>query len=436
MKTRTWIVMVTWIVTLVWLGNESFAQVRTRLLENRFRAMDRDGDGKLTGGEMRSTIMLENFDRDGDSALSLAEFTDAAKAAADRRAGKAASQEWSPATFRQPPPPDAAVSEASILAAAKYSASNQGISFLVMHEGELLYEDYPNGGKPDRASELASGTKSFSGVLACAAVDDGLMTWDERISDTITSWKSDPAKASITVSQLLHLTGGLEASGRADRQVPSYAEAIANASSAQPGEQFQYGPVPFQCFGELMRLKLDVAGTDSDPLAYLDRRVFQPIGLEFARWRRDADGNPHLPSGAALTARQWAKFGELIRNEGSFVATDGGDPVQVVSAQELKKCFQGTQANPAYGITFWLNQPVPASQRRRIRQLQFGTDDMTQTDKIPSDMFFAAGAGRQRLFVIPSLKLTIVRQTDTVLESMQNGRDDFSDLEFISRLLR
>jgi CubicO group peptidase (beta-lactamase class C family) len=45
---------------------------------------------------------------------------------------------------------------------------------------------------------LASGTKGLSEVLAAAAVQDGLLGWDERVADTITEGESDPQKLWIT----------------------------------------------------------------------------------------------------------------------------------------------------------------------------------------------------------------------------------------------
>lgn len=99
--------------------------------------------------------------------------------------------------------------QSSFSAAAKYSAERGGVSFLVMQEGRVVAEDYPNGGNANRARELASGTKSFSGVMAACAVQDGLMAWDDRVSDVITEWKSDPRRSQITVRQLLSLSSGI-----------------------------------------------------------------------------------------------------------------------------------------------------------------------------------------------------------------------------------
>lgn len=60
--------------------------------------------------------------------------------------------------------------------AASYSAEHRGISLLVMIDGKIVFEDYPNGGRANRPHELASGTKSFSGVMAACAVQDGLLS--------------------------------------------------------------------------------------------------------------------------------------------------------------------------------------------------------------------------------------------------------------------
>src|SRR5205814_9185898 len=106
--------------------------------------------------------------------------------------------------------------------AAAYSAKHKGISCLVMIDGNVVFEDYPNGGKADRAFELASGTKSFWGVAAVAAVQDGLLKLDERAADTLTEWKDDAKKSKVMLRQILSLTAGLPG-GRVG-QPPPYAE--------------------------------------------------------------------------------------------------------------------------------------------------------------------------------------------------------------------
>jgi hypothetical protein len=54
--------------------------------------------------------------------------------------------------------------------------------------------------------------------------------------------------------------------------------------------------------------------------------------------------------------------------------------------------------------------------------------------ELPGDLFMAAGAGNQRLYIIPSMRLVVVRQTGRILEG-RRGRQ-FSDVDFLLALLR
>ena len=289
--------------------------------------------------------------------------------------------------------------------AATYSNRRNGFAVLVQKDGRIVFEDYHteiryapflNKGTPEKAHRLASGTKSFWGVAAAAAVMDGLFTFDERVSDTITEWKSDPRKSKITVRQLLTLTSGIEA-GAPKEPLSTYLEAIAAKASHEPGDFFQYGGVPFQIFGEFMRRKLAPAG--QSPLDYLMRRVLRPIGLNVAEWRLDEDGNPHMPSGAFLTAREWAKFGQFILNKGRW------DGRTIIEESILDECFKGSETNHSYGLTFWLNKPGTI-----VRGGSWSPVPYTPIlpDIVP-DMIMALGHGKQRLYIIPSKNMVIVR---------------------------
>ena len=63
--------------------------------------------------------------------------------------------------------------------AAEYAAARRGVSLLVMQHGKILFEHYPSVGAPEKGWELASGTKSFTGVMAALASADGMLDIDE-----------------------------------------------------------------------------------------------------------------------------------------------------------------------------------------------------------------------------------------------------------------
>lgn len=307
--------------------------------------------------------------------------------------------------------PKPALNSTSFRLAADYSRDARGLSVLVMRRGEVLFEEYHHGHDADTPHMLASGTKSFVGILAVRAQEDGLLRLDERAADTLTEWTSDPQKSRITIRQILTLTSGLD-KGTVGRP-SSYADANQAPVRTAPGTTFQYGPTNFQVFGEILRRKL-AAQRDARAMSvegYLQIHILQPMGLNVARWTKDADGNPNLPSGAFLTAREWAKFGGLVLNKGKGV----------VSAKGLAQCFVGTKANPGYGLCWWLNRPGT----RTPRDVDFG-DRGQFFPGGPRDAVMAAGLGQQRLYVIPSLDLVIVRQ----------GRmSRFRDSEFLTRLV-
>lgn len=299
-------------------------------------------------------------------------------------------------------------------AAAAYSRPRRGVSLLVMQRGRVVFEDYPSPGAADHGWELASGTKSFTGVMAAAAVKDGLLALDELAANTLTEWRSDPRKRRITIHQLLSLESGLEAG--AIGRPPTYADAVDTPAQNEPGTTFAYGPAPFQIFGEIMRRK-----TNADPLVYLTRRIFDPLRIAPTEWRRGSDGMPFMPQGAQFTARAWATFGDWVRN-------GGGD---LVDRGALAQCFTPSHANPGYGMSWWLLRPglIPPSPRSGV-----------EVDAAMSERYgmirMAAGAGDQRLYIIPDLQLVVARQANEIIRSMfMRGQMRWSDADFLRALL-
>lgn len=288
-----------------------------------------------------------------------------------------------------------APTKSQIEAAAEYHRSHGGFALIMLHEGKVIHEEYAEGRDSDQAGQLASGTKSFAGVVAVAAQEDGLLRLDEKVCETITEWKDDRRKSQITIRQLLSLSSGLVGGPTGSPQ--SYAASIADDTFADPGEQFRYGPNPFQVFGELMRRKLK---TESY-LDYLKRRILDPLDCTWGRWTIRRGDEPSLPSGASFTVREWVKFGEMIRLDGKV-----GDKV-ILKSESVAELFK-PGANKSYGLTWWLGGEA-------------GSRD------IPG-MVMAAGAGKQRLYVLRERDLTIARLAPVA------GGGRFSDSEFLGLL--
>ncbi len=306
--------------------------------------------------------------------------------------------------------------------AARYSAEREGHSFLVWRDELIVFEDYPNGNGPDVAHPLASGTKSFWGVAAMCAVADGMLTLDESACTTLTEWKDDQRRSKIQVRHLLNLSCGLEPSHellQGARTRDKYAAALTVPAISEPGAVFRYGPAAYFAFGALLERKL--FERREDPLAYLERRVLKPIGLSYARWTRDAEGQPALPHGAFLTAREWAKFGAFLVRGGR--PAPGVDPI--LEPKLLAQCFEPSSANPRYGLTFWLgfdaesdvtDGPLAKRLLKERTEREIAKLDPALFASFPKDFAMAAGKGKQRLYLFPSWKLVVVRQGDSGVE--------------------
>ncbi|HTJ26034.1 MAG TPA: serine hydrolase domain-containing protein [Candidatus Limnocylindria bacterium] len=261
-------------------------------------------------------------------------------------------------------------------AAAAYAERHQLHALLVQQGDRIVFERYGGGYDAEKPHALYSGTKSFWGVGAVAAQDDGLLDLDEHVGASIPSW-SDGEKAAVTLRMLLQLIAGIGFGGLGSA-VPSYERALGVALKDAPGTTFTYGGIPLQVFGAVFAHKLASRGLS--PHEYLGERIFGPLGLRVGAWRTLKDGTQPLPTGAFVTAREWRKFGLLVRDRGMF----GG--AAVVRPESLATCFVGSDANPRYGLCWWLSP---------LREVP--------------DVVYAGGAAGQALYVIPSENAVVVK---------------------------
>ena len=315
---------------------------------------------------------------------------------------------------------------ASLQAASRYSALHHGFSFLVMQDGDVIYESYANGDARDRIASIFSGTKGFWCVAAAAATQDGILDFNEPVCQTIPEWCGNPKKSEVRIRDLLNFTAGIEpVFSLHGRSIPDRnAFSVRLPAATEHGESFMYGPSQLQIFSEVLRRKL--AARQMTPEEYLTRRILQPLGIAGVDFREDTHGNPLLASGFRLSALQWAQLGELILGGGKYRGR------QIVRPEYLAECFRGTHINPMFGMGFWLNHQAPNAREvdvEKMLNLPWERQNWRATclcREAPRDMIAAIGSGYQRMFIVPSMNVIVVRQ----------GRDDgrFSDAHFLSLL--
>lgn len=302
--------------------------------------------------------------------------------------------------------------------AARYSFNHGGRTLLVQQHGRVLLEEYAHGFSRSTPHKIYSGTKSFVAVAALIAADDGLLRLNEPASATLHEWRHD-SRSTITIDQLLSHTSGLDSGGGIIYPArDQFAAALRVPLISPPGSRFHYGPVGYQAFGEILRRKLRPSGQTVE--GYLRRRLFAPLHIHIADWKHDDAGNPLLHAGLQLTTREWARFGQFV-----LTAAENSSQ-QSLLHQSISHLFAAHDANPAYGLGFWLNAPPPDDSPQPITDLQIAIDGDQLYPDGPDDLVAALGSDKQRLYVIPSLDLVIVRFGEEA---------PFSDGDFLSRLI-
>jgi len=299
--------------------------------------------------------------------------------------------------------------------AARFSSERDGVSFLVARHGVVLGEDYPSGA-PDARWHVGAGTRMFAPLLAASLTQERLLNLDEPVAGTLSEWSQDPARMSISIRSLLNGTSGVAFPRRGERTL---AAALALAPAAPLGQTFVADETAYLLFVEIARRKLAAVAapnSESDPARWLTTRTLLPIGCVPIGWTRSADGAPRFDDGAAVSARGWAQAGELIRRGGVWRAR------QLADSAMLDEAMRGVFAEPRAGMGLWL-----AHADRREAPVE--SDLWRARHPAPPDLAMAAGAGGQRLYIVPSLGLVIARQS-------RAASGPWSDAQFLNLVWR
>lgn len=316
--------------------------------------------------------------------------------------------------------------------AADYSAGMGGSSTLILQNGNLIFEQYHNGADSSTATHLHSATKGFWSVIAAHALETGIFqSYDEPVANTITEWQNaslHPGKPQITIRHLLQLSSGLsqdvsqiQGLNPAAENIYQYVIDSLNLNFL-PGNTFKYGPSHYYVFGVMLERKLHNLGINMNPLQYLDSIIFQPIGFDYDSWAHDSSGNPHIPNGCFATSRNWIKFGQLLLQYGNW------NGIQLVDSTLIQDLFIADGPNPGHAKFLWTNnQNGQGSISAQIAPP--GSPGGFMYYDGYTEIIGLLGAGKNRMYIIPSLNTIVLRQT--LLES-----DNFIDNDFLDLLLQ
>lgn len=268
-------------------------------------------------------------------------------------------------------------------------------AIVVVHGGTVVAERYADGFGPDTPLLGWSMTKSVANAVAGTLVRDGAIGLGD--DDLWPGWRDDPddRRRQITVEHLLTMTDGLafeevydpdtDATRMLFRPGDAAADAAAEPLVADPGARWAYSSGTTNLLCDVL-----ARADGGDPASLAARRVFEPLGMTSAVLGTDASGDPVCSSYGYASARDWARFGLLYLQDGSWAGRQllpegwvaaSTAPVQVPTDEP-------------YGASWWLNSDA---------------DGTTRMPSVPADAFWASGNEGQQLVVLPSHDLVVAR---------------------------
>lgn len=285
---------------------------------------------------------------------------------------------------------------------------------VVVHDGAVIAERYADGVGIDTPLLGYSLTKSVVNALIGVLTQQGLVT--PSFPAPVPEWRAatDPRRE-IEVEHLMRMTSGLALDETNSGFDPSsqmvYLQsdmagfAAKAAMIAPPGTRWAYSSPTTQLLARIIR---DAVGGPEQTLAFAWRELFNPLGMRAVTLEFDGSGTLQGTSYMLASARDWARFGLLYLNDGLI----GG---RRILHEDWVDLSAAATLDTDYGAGFWTNRSEHENARRRVKL------------GIPRDAFFASGDLGQRIVILPSQRLVIVRLGDSV--------DPTGDIRGLGRLV-
>lgn len=264
-----------------------------------------------------------------------------------------------------------------------YLALKNTKSFMILVNGRIVMEEYFNGHAQATNWYWASAGKTLTSTVTGIAQQEGLLNINNKVSQYIgTNWTSAPLVKEnlITCKNLLSMTAGLDDS--TDAVDPASLTYVADA-----GTRWAYHNV----YVKLQDVVASVSGQTWSN--YFNTKLRDKIGMD-GLWIQSGNNSVYWS-----TTRSMARFGLMALNKGTW------NGQQIINQTYFNEATNTSQnINLAYGYLWWLNGKtsfhLPSS------QLQFNGSLIPNG---PNDMFCALGKNDQKIYVIPSKKMVVIR---------------------------
>ncbi|MFD1292533.1 serine hydrolase domain-containing protein [Lutibacter holmesii] len=264
--------------------------------------------------------------------------------------------------------------------------------FIVLYNGRIVLENYFNNHSENSTWYWASAGKTLTSIMTGIAEEQGFLDINKPVSTYLgTSWTSInlDKEILITPKHLLTMTSGLDDS-LGDNVAPENLKYAADA-----GFRWAYHNV-------YVKLQQIIEVTTSQTFSnYFSEQLKNKIGMT-GTWIQLNDLSVYWSN-----TRSMAKFGLLALNNGVW------DSTRIINSNYFNRSIQTSQTiNNAYGYLWWLN----GKENYHLPQSQYEFQG-SLIPNTPTDMYAALGKNDQKIYVVPSKKLVIIRMGESAANS-------------------
>ncbi len=267
-----------------------------------------------------------------------------------------------------------------------YLLEKNSKSFMILVNGRIVMEEYFDGHTSTASWPWNSAGKTLVTATTGIAQQEGLLHINTKVAQYLgTGWTSEPLEKEnlITSRHLLTMTSGIN--DESDFIVKANLTYLKDA-----GVRWSYHNV----FQKLMDVV--AAASNQDFESYFNTKMKNKIGMD-GSWNNGIVFKIYNSN-----TRSMARFGLLALNKGKWKED------QIINESFFNESISSSQnINPAYGYLWWLNGKtsymVPGGQTVYEGLL---------VPSAPADMYAAMGADDQRIYVIPSKNMVVIRMGD------------------------
>jgi len=316
------------------------------------------------------------------------------------------------------PPPAATplstgMSQSALDDVLAYGAATNSHALLIYHRDTLILEHYYPDYDAETITSTASMHKSVLALLIGLAIEQGyIASVDEPAATYITEWARDE-RSEITIEQLLRQSSGIDFPAFSLNPTGGFfkfflgddvtAVTLSQQALAEPGVQFDYNNVGPQTLGILLE-----RATSQKYADYLEENLWQKMSVDDATVQMDREGGMTRTFCCLnATARSWLQIGLLHLYKGRL-----GDE-QIVPAEWMAEVVSPGIREPNYGYLTWLGTEYKEQQRYNRK----GEGSVYHSAPyVMDDLIYFDGFGGQRVYIVPSEELVIIRTGDISLD--------------------